>query len=155
MHDRWHGLVGVVAIALITGCAAPGRRAAGEQGTRPPGDSAGPPQGAVVLDREALSQAPGPLLEVMVQEFTSMEVLRARETTADCPLIALRGPVTGTSLSNPLVYVDGTRSSGTCILRSLDSGAVARVEVYPTGHTKRPGYATHPHGLILVFMRFR
>ena len=30
---------------------------------------------------------------------------------------------------------------------------VARVEVYPQGVTRRPGYGTHAHGLILVFMR--
>lgn len=155
MRYRWHRLAAVLAIGLLLGCAPSGSPGEGEEGARPGWESAAPPTGAVVVGREALSQAPGPLLEVMAQELASMEVIRSRETAADCPLIAFRGPVTGTSFSNPVVYVDGSRSSGTCILRSLDSEAVERVEVYPTGHTERPGYVTHPHGLILVFMRIR
>jgi hypothetical protein len=54
---------------------------------------------------------------------------------------------------NPQVYVDGTRATDTCILQSLRSDDVDSVEVYPMGVTKRPGYATHAHGLILVFLR--
>ena len=53
----------------------------------------------------------------------------------------------------PHVYVDGTLSADTCILESLRTNDVRSVEVYPQGFTKRPGYATHAHGLILIFMR--
>ena len=54
---------------------------------------------------------------------------------------------------NPHVYVDGTRATDTCVLTSLRSHDVERVEVYPQGVTRRPGYGTHAHGLILVFMK--
>jgi hypothetical protein len=30
---------------------------------------------------------------------------------------------------------------------------MALVEIYPMGYTTRPGYATHAHGLILLFTR--
>jgi hypothetical protein len=70
-----------------------------------------------------------------------------------CPEITLRNHVSFSGVVNPLVYVDGTLSTDTCILESLRSGDVERVEVYPLGFTTRPGYGRHAHGLILVFMR--
>lgn len=75
------------------------------------------------------------------------------EIAPGCPRIALRGPLVGGSLSNPAVYVDGTRTTNTCVLSSLNTDDVDRVEVYASGHTDRPGYGNHPQGLILVFMR--
>ena len=48
--------------------------------------------------------------------------------------------------------MDGTLSADTCIPESLRTNDVQSGEV-PQGFTKRPGYATHAHGLILVFMR--
>jgi hypothetical protein len=56
-------------------------------------------------------------------------------------------------LTNPHVYVDGTRTTDTCILETLRAEDVERIEVYPQGFTTRPGYGTHANGLILVFMR--
>jgi hypothetical protein len=56
-------------------------------------------------------------------------------------------------ITDPLVYLDGTRTRDTCILEQLRATDVERVEIYPMGVTTRPGYSTHPHGLILVFMR--
>ena len=52
----------------------------------------------------------------------------------------------------PIVYVDGARAIDTCILESLRTQDVESVELYPMGFTSRPGYASHAHGLILVFL---
>lgn len=135
---------------LLAGClaSAPG----GEQ--EPSQSSADePPDAAIVVGPSALSRAPGSLLAAMLRELTVMEVSRQSSTTAGCPKISFRGPLTVGSVSNPLVYVDGNRAGNTCVLTGLNSGQVDRVEVYPTGHTGRSGYANHPQGLILVFMR--
>jgi hypothetical protein len=74
-------------------------------------------------------------------------------STADCPQIALRRARVPGPWSSPLVYVDGTRASGTCVLRDLSPRDVERVEIYPQGVTTRPGYAVHSNGLILIFMK--
>jgi hypothetical protein len=61
--------------------------------------------------------------------------------------------VTFSSVVNPQVYVDGTRTVDTCILESLTTDNIESIEIYPMGVTMRPGYSTHAHGLILIFMR--
>lgn len=108
-------------------------------------------RGAFVLSRTALSDTRGSILDAMLGRVPSMRVQRAG---VDCPYIALRSAV---SISNPgaspLVYVDGARTSDTCVLEMLRSQDTHRVEVYPQGFTLRPGYDRHAHGLILVFMR--
>jgi hypothetical protein len=78
---------------------------------------------------------------------------RVRRSTGECPEISLRNHVSSPTPVNPPVYVDGTRTTDTCILESLRTADVERVEVYPQGFTTRPGYRTHAYGLILVFMR--
>lgn len=75
------------------------------------------------------------------------------ERTSHCPAITLRGQKTIRGPSNPHVYVDGAQAVNTCILDMLSTTDVERVEVYPMGITRRPGYAAHPYGLILVFSR--
>ncbi len=79
--------------------------------------------------------------------------MRVRRPSGECPRISLRNFVTFQSVVNPHVYVDGTRTADTCVLESLRTQDVESVEVYPMGVTRRPGYAPHAHGLILVFMR--
>jgi hypothetical protein len=78
---------------------------------------------------------------------------RVQRRAGRCPEISLRTNVSFQSDVNPHVYVDGTRSTDTCILETLRTDDVQRVEVYPQGFTTRPGYGTHAYGLILVFMR--
>lgn len=132
-----------VLLAGSLACAAAGSGSDGR------GDPDAPARGATVVTSEALAQVPGSLLSAMTQELTMMDV----EIGPGCPRIALRGPVVGGRFSNPAVYVDGTRTTNTCVLSSLNTDDVDRVEVYASGHTDRPGYANHPRGLILVFMR--
>ena len=108
--------------------------------------------GAIVITGSALDDGPGPLLPAIAGKVPSM---RVRHRNGQCPQIALRSHVSFDPrvVVNPLVYVDGTRAGDTCILEGLRASDVQRVEVYPLGFTTRPGYSTHAHGLILVFMR--
>jgi hypothetical protein len=69
---------------------------------------------------------------------------RVQRGTGECPEISLRNHVSVPTAVNPPVYVDGTRTTDTCILESLRTEDVERVEVYPQGFTTRPGYGTHP-----------
>lgn len=106
--------------------------------------------GAVVLTGEALEDGPGSVLAAMTGKVPNFRVYRRGNS---CPEISLRSAVSFHGEVMPHVYVDGTRATDTCILESLRSSDVERVEVYPLGFTTRPGYGTHAHGLILVFMR--
>jgi hypothetical protein len=107
--------------------------------------------GAVILSGIALEDGSGSLLATMSGKVPNFRV--RRPATSTCPEITLRGHSSFQNVANPLVYVDGSRTNDTCILDSLRSDDVERVEVYPQGFTTRPGYGTHGPGLILVFMR--
>jgi hypothetical protein len=106
--------------------------------------------GGFVLAGQSLLEGPGDLLSTMTGRIPSM---RMRRMSEQCPQITLRGAASYQSVVNPHVYVDGARATDTCVLEMLDARDVERVEVYPTGVSPRPGYGTHAHGLILVFMR--
>lgn len=106
--------------------------------------------GAVVLGDDVLREQNAPLLDVMERNIPTLMV---RAGSGHCPALSLRGPNTAPGLTDPRVYVDGTRTLDTCILTSLRAGDVRRVEIYPMGVTRRPGYSPHTHGLILVFLR--
>lgn len=106
--------------------------------------------GAVVLTGAALSDGRGSILDAMAGKVPNF---RFRRVAHQCPHIALRGVASAAAISGPQVYVDGSRSTDTCILDTLSTRDVERVEVYPQGYTMRPGYARNAHGLILVFMR--
>ena len=107
--------------------------------------------GAIIISGVALDDGPGSILSAIRGKVPSLRV--QRPSGSECPKINLRNFVTFQTVVNPHVYVDGTRTSGTCILESLRTQDVESVEVYPMGFTSRPGYAPHAHGLILVFMR--
>ncbi len=106
--------------------------------------------GAIIISGVALDDGRGSVLSAMRGKVPSF---RVRQSSGECPRISLRNFVTFRSVVNPHVYVDGTRITDTCILESLRTEDVESVEVYSMGVTRRPGYAPHPHGLILVFMR--
>jgi hypothetical protein len=107
-------------------------------------------RGATVLEGIALQDGPGSLLAAMAGKVPSFRVERK---SGQCPSISLRSQISFQGVVMPHVYVDGTRALDTCILDSLQTADVERVEVYPLGFTTRPGYGTHSHGLILVFLR--
>ena len=106
--------------------------------------------GAIIVSGRALDEHRGSILDALEGRVPGMKVLPHLD---QCPQISLRSHVTFQSIVNPQVYVDGTRATDTCILRTIRTDNVESIEVYPTGVTTRPGYATHAHGLILVFMR--
>ena len=106
--------------------------------------------GAFILTGRALSDTRGSVLRAMEGKVPNLKI---RRTARACPEINIRNQMAFQRRIQPYVYVDGTLSVDTCILESLRSHDVESVEVYPQGFTKRPGYATHAHGLILVFMR--
>lgn len=107
-------------------------------------------RGAVVLSGAALMDGSGSVLGAMTGKVPNF---RVQQNGNGCPGITLRSYVSYVGLANPHVYVDGTRATDTCVLETLRTNDVQRVEVYPQGFTRRPGYGTHAPGLILVFMR--
>ena len=117
---------------------------------RPANEGVSREKGALVLTGSALMDGPGSVLAAMAGKVPN---LRVRQLAQQCPEITLRGQISIQGVSNPHVYVDGTRTTDTCILETLRTDDVERVEVYPQGFTTRPGYATHAPGLILVFLR--
>ncbi len=139
--------VGMMALAMMTavvmGCAHGASDRTNESGARLEG-------GAFVLTGEALEDGPGSLLATLTGKVPNF---RLQRNSGRCPIITLRNAVSFQGTVNPHVYVDGTRATDTCVLTSLRSHDVERVEVYPQGVTRRPGYGTHAHGLILVFMK--
>jgi hypothetical protein len=135
----------VAGVLVLTGGCAPYRKAVqSPQGTSPD-------RGAFVLNAETLGKNRGSVLEAMVGRVPSLHVQRRG---GECPSVALRSAVAGAvPASGPLVYVDGARTTDTCVLDMMQSHDTDRVEVYPQGYTNRPGYARHAQGLILVFTR--
>lgn len=106
--------------------------------------------GAVVLTGAALTDGPGSLLASMSGKVPNFHV---RRISGECPQITLRNVANLRGVVNPHVYVDGTRATDTCVLESLRTSDVERVEVYARGYTTRAGYGRNASGLILVFMR--
>lgn len=139
--------VGFLALALILGgCAAlqnPARSTRTEGGIRNE-------SGATIISGRALDEQRGNILDTMEGRVPGMQILRYHDR---CPQVALRSHATFQTVVNPHVYVDGTLATDTCILESLITDNVDAVEIYPMGVTMRPGYATHAHGLILIFLR--
>jgi hypothetical protein len=131
---------------VLAGCAARSTAMADERG-----DGVQFEHGAVILTGRSLTDGPGTVLAAMSGKVPNLKV---RRQIGQCPQLILRGHSSFVEgIENPHVYVDGTRSTDTCILETLRTDDVVRVEVYPQGYTTRPGYAPHSAGLILVFMR--
>lgn len=131
-------------LALVAACASAG--STGE----PTSEGVAFERGAVVLTGPALEDGSGSVLAAMTGKVPS---LRVHHRNGQCPEIQLRSHVSYVGPVAPHVYVDGTRATDTCVLESLRTSDVERVEVYPQGYTTRPGYGRHAQGLILVFMR--
>lgn len=139
----------VLGALLLIGCASLGGR---RREATSPDDGVSMDDGAIILTGSALTDGSGSLLSAMRGRVPNFRVIR--NVRRQCPHISLRNRANRPGhFVNPHVYVDGTRTTNTCVLESLRSGDVARVEVYPQGITKRPGYRQHAYGLILVFMR--
>ena len=132
----------IVVLSSLLGCAGATSRSGG----------AGPSGDAYVLASEELSRmGSGTLLQALVGRVPTMQVLQ--RTGYRCPSVIFRGSKTVLGDPNAAVYVDGTPATDTCILQQLRVQDVERVEVYPSGIARSPGYAPHATGLILVFLR--
>lgn len=108
--------------------------------------------GAVVLAGQALSAEAGlTILDAIRRAMPQVQV--SGYTENHCPIVELRGKDSMVGSSDPDVYVDGTRTVDTCPLVTLDATEASRIEVYPSGVTPRPGYASRGHGVILIFLQ--
>lgn len=96
--------------------------------------------------------APVDLLEAMRGRVRGMVV---QESENGCPRISFRGTRSLQGENSPLVYVGGARATNTCVLSSLSTADVERVEMYSSGVAPRPPYQAHPNGTIIVFLNHR
>lgn len=144
---RVASVIALGGVVLTSGCASRKQAQANPRSR----DGVSFERGAVILTGAALTDGPGTVLAAMSGKVPNFRVQRR---DGRCPEITLRNSVSFQSVDvSPHVYVDGTRSTDTCILETLRADDVERIEVYPQGFTTRPGYGTNAHGLILVFMR--
>jgi hypothetical protein len=144
---RVGSLIVLGGVVLMAGCASSRREQRNQRGQ----EGVLFEKGGIILTGSALTDGPGTVLATMSGKVPNF---RVQHRTGRCPEITLRNNVSFQAVDvSPHVYVDGTRSTDTCILETLRADDVERVEVYPQGFTTRPGYGTHAHGLILVFMR--
>lgn len=138
MHPSTRILLPLV-LAGLTACGA----------RSPSGDSSERSYGSgTVVQGPQLRSAGGNLLMALTGRVSNFKVDRGTR----CPRITFRGSRSLIDGGTPGVYVDRSRFGDTCILEQIQVRQVARVEVYPNGHTSRPGYQANPQGLILVFL---
>lgn len=107
--------------------------------------------GATVVTAEELHTQNGSVLRAIMGKVPNMKVDFVNMHR--CPAITMRRTKDLHGNSFPDVYVDGTRAHNTCVLESMRAMDADRIEIYPQGFTKRAGYATSTHGLILIFTR--
>lgn len=103
---------------------------------------------ATIFPTELLHQANRPLLDLLEQHLTNMQVVNG----SPCPEVYLRGKSNITTPSDPAIYVNSTRAANTCILTALETYNIERVEVYPNGLPKGGQYFSNPYGVIVITM---
>jgi hypothetical protein len=140
----------VVFSALTVGCkTSQAYDRSNDPGNRPhsPGTT-----GSLILTGRSLSLDPGRTILDVIRR--SMPQLRITGWTpySRCPMLEMRGKDSMEGSNDPDVYVDGTRTTDTCPLVTIQAVSTERVEVYPLGMTSRPGYPSSGHGLILIFL---
>lgn len=103
---------------------------------------------AIVVSGRQLGGGATSLLSVLRNRIAGIHV----DDRGACPTVILRSRKSILGDNSAVVYVNGARAANTCVLDMMDPASVARVEVYPQGITRRPGYESHANGLILVFL---
>src|SRR5688500_14479161 len=124
--------------ATVAGC---GSRSAQQGGSTPDGS-------AIIVRGADLS--PGNVIESLRTRVPTMTVTTRQ---GECPRIVFRGQRSVRNAGNPGIYIDGTLMLDTCVLTQMSSADIDTIEVYPGGHTSRPGVVRNANGLILVFRR--
>ena len=108
--------------------------------------------GSLIITGRALSADPGrTVLDAIRYQMPQLHIAGWTQYTR-CPLLEMRGKDSVEGTNNPDVYVDGTRTTDTCPLVTIQAVSTERIEVYPMGMTSRPGYPSSGHGLILIFL---
>jgi hypothetical protein len=108
--------------------------------------------GSLVITGRALSADPGrTVLDAIRHSMPQLHISGWTQYTR-CPMLQLRGMDSVEGKNDPDVYVDGTRTTDTCPLVTIQAVSTDRIEVYPMGMTSRPGYPSSGHGLILIFL---
>jgi len=108
--------------------------------------------GSLVITGRALSADPGrTVLDAIRHSMPQLHIAGWTQYTR-CPMLQLRGMDSVEGKNDPDVYVDGTRTTDTCPLVTIQAVSTERIEVYPMGMTSRPGYPSSGHGLILIFL---
>jgi hypothetical protein len=108
--------------------------------------------GSLVITGRALAADPSrTVLDVIRHQMPQLRIAGYTQY-ARCPLLEMRGKDSVEGTNNPDVYVDGTRTTDTCPLVTIQAVSTERIEVYPMGMTSRPGYPSSGHGLILIFL---
>ena len=148
MNSRAKGITGMLGAVAVSGCRGSAPRNLNGSGQVDAQAQAG---AAITIVGEQLWNQGGDLMTVVKNRVSSMQIRRSR--TAPCPEITIRGRKSVQGPSDPRIYVDGTPAVNTCILEMLNPINIERVEVYPSGISRRPGYFADPNGLILVFSR--
>ncbi|HUE96646.1 MAG TPA: TonB-dependent receptor plug domain-containing protein [Longimicrobiaceae bacterium] len=140
-----YAVKGVLASALVlavSGCAGNFGGGTGEAG---PGASSA----TLTLSGQQLRGASANLLTAMRSRMSSM---RVQEGSGRCPEVSFRGKKSMFGDNTAVVYVDGIRTTNTCILTTLAVAEIDRVEIYTSGIAPRPPVKSHPNGLILIYM---
>lgn len=135
-----HAMSLAVLLALIAGCAPPAALGSG----RSPRDCGYTLSAADLFPGEALFLSLG-----------RVPGLRVAEGPLGCPAVLLRKGVAVSPNAAALIYVNGVRTAGGCILRDLPVFDVDRIEVYPPGVVAPPGYHRSGTGSILIFLKSR
>jgi len=108
--------------------------------------------GSLIISGRALSADPGrTVLDAIRHSMPQLHIAGWTQYTR-CPMLQLRGMDSVEGKNDPDVYVDGTRTTDTCPLVTIQAVSTDRIEVYPMGMTSRPGYPSSGHGLILIFL---
>lgn len=120
-----------------------------EPGGRPLGNTTA---GTVVITRTELTASAGlTVLDVIRRAVPQLQV--TGWTPNQCPMVEIRGKGSVVGNSDPDVYVDGTRTTDTCPLTTIQAIQASHIEIYPMGVTPRAGYSSRGHGLILIFLQ--
>ena len=138
-----HPFIVLVCAASLGACGGLGSGSGDGSSPRPERD------GNAIVFRAASFEGRPDMLRVLSSRISSMRVTRE----GACPAVIFRGRSSMQGTSSARVYVNGQEAVNTCVLEMVSTWDVDRVEVYPSGIVRRPGYPVSGTGSILVFTK--